>query len=439
QKASPLQVMYTYNTLGLITAVGTPEAPDLFATYTYNPQGSIEKEILNSQGDRPFPFEYTYNPCAWITGIGSSGTPFEQRLTFAPDAEHHNGHYDGNIGSTSVRYHGHEAPDGYEVVYTYDSQASLTSTTLAQKPEWNEGAPVRYDPNGNIQFLQRGDLSFTYHYTPGTNQLGSVTTSGGNADRNGGASTNLQYDANGNVISSSAKNLSLSYDPFTQMSTQILVGESTSVTFAYGGRNQRVLKTVVSNGQPSSDENHARHTLYLHGVSPMPLCERRSENGSRATGTVYIYGPRGLIALQADSLYFVARDHEGSTRMLCDAQHNVVATYDYYAFGALARVSGTHPDLLSYLYTGQEYDRETGLYNYISRFYDPNLGRFYQTDSQGQFASPYVYAGNNPIALTDPTGALSVWGWIGVAVLGVALVTIALSLVGGGLTLDAGI
>ena len=56
--------------------------------------------------------------------------------------------------------------------------------------------------------------------------------------------------------------------------------------------------------------------------------------------------------------------------------------------------------------TGQEFDTELGLYNYRARFYDPRLGRFYATDPAGQFASPYLYAGNNPINMVDPDGEL---------------------------------
>ena len=36
--------------------------------------------------------------------------------------------------------------------------------------------------------------------------------------------------------------------------------------------------------------------------------------------------------------------------------------------------------------------------------YDPRLGRFYATDPKAQFASPYLYTGNNPINLVDPDG-----------------------------------
>ena len=58
----------------------------------------------------------------------------------------------------------------------------------------------------------------------------------------------------------------------------------------------------------------------------------------------------------------------------------------------------------AYRYTGREYDDETGLHNFRARLYDSTLMRFFQVDPAEQFASPYVYCGNNPIGLVDPDG-----------------------------------
>uniref|UniRef100_A0A914DJS4 RHS repeat-associated core domain-containing protein n=1 Tax=Acrobeloides nanus TaxID=290746 RepID=A0A914DJS4_9BILA len=60
-----------------------------------------------------------------------------------------------------------------------------------------------------------------------------------------------------------------------------------------------------------------------------------------------------------------------------------------------------------YRYTGQEWDEETGLYNYHARLYDLNIGRFYQLDPKAQYFSPYKYAGNSPVSLVDPDGEIA--------------------------------
>lgn len=59
-----------------------------------------------------------------------------------------------------------------------------------------------------------------------------------------------------------------------------------------------------------------------------------------------------------------------------------------------------------YLYTGRDYDPETGLRYYRARYYDPTEGRFLSEDAL-RFASDsnfYRYANNSPTVLEDPFG-----------------------------------
>ena len=61
-------------------------------------------------------------------------------------------------------------------------------------------------------------------------------------------------------------------------------------------------------------------------------------------------------------------------------------------------------------YTGQVYDKETGLYYYNARFYDPEDGRFLTQDTyRGENMEPdtlhlYAYCANNPVNYVDPSG-----------------------------------
>lgn len=59
-----------------------------------------------------------------------------------------------------------------------------------------------------------------------------------------------------------------------------------------------------------------------------------------------------------------------------------------------------------YGYQGQfsEQDLETGWNHFELREYDPVIGRWLVPDPYGEFWSPYVAMGNDPINLTDPTG-----------------------------------
>lgn len=63
-----------------------------------------------------------------------------------------------------------------------------------------------------------------------------------------------------------------------------------------------------------------------------------------------------------------------------------------------------------YGYQGKyaEKDDETGWNHFELREYDPVIGRWYQVDPKGEFHSPYVAMGNNPINNLDPDGGSTV-------------------------------
>jgi len=72
----------------------------------------------------------------------------------------------------------------------------------------------------------------------------------------------------------------------------------------------------------------------------------------------------------------------------------------------------------TYRFTSKEFDRETGLYYYGARYYEPKLSRWMSADPAGfELINPnrddysliealnwYSYVGNNPVKYVDPTG-----------------------------------
>ena len=62
-----------------------------------------------------------------------------------------------------------------------------------------------------------------------------------------------------------------------------------------------------------------------------------------------------------------------------------------------------------YGYQGQfaEKDAETGFESFELRLYNDRIGRWTSSDPEGQFSSPYVGMGNNPVSGVDPNGGFA--------------------------------
>jgi len=82
-----------------------------------------------------------------------------------------------------------------------------------------------------------------------------------------------------------------------------------------------------------------------------------------------------------------------------------VQAYLYDSYGQIKTEVGLVAN--PYTYTGREFDEESGLLYYRSRYYDPRIGRFSSEDPVGFLSGDvnfYSYVFNNPVNLVDPSG-----------------------------------
>jgi RHS repeat-associated protein len=84
----------------------------------------------------------------------------------------------------------------------------------------------------------------------------------------------------------------------------------------------------------------------------------------------------------------------------------IVAGSDFYPFGLEMADRHLTREKYRYGYQGKyaERDDETGWEHFELREYDPVIGRWTAMYPYGQFYSPYVGMGNNPVSGTDPDG-----------------------------------
>jgi len=206
------------------------------------------------------------------------------------------------------------------------------------------------------------------------------------------------YDANGNMTSgpdltdpAQVRTRTITYNG-DNMPAQITVDGNT-VDFVYDGSGVRAKKTV----------NQTNATYYIG-----KYYEKR--NG---VVTKYVFAGNTRIAkIKGTDVFYFHKDHLGSSTLLTNASGTVVETTEYMPFGGDKTRSGALE--ANYKYTDQEYDLETGLYNYRARLYDPIIATFITPDSivphpsDPQMLNRYAYCRNNPIKYVDPTGRVLV-------------------------------
>ncbi len=109
---------------------------------------------------------------------------------------------------------------------------------------------------------------------------------------------------------------------------------------------------------------------------------------------------------------------QGDITRIEDVNGNVLATYEYDAWGKLISSSGSLATINPLRYRGYYYDTETELYYLSSRYYDPKVSRFINADSTDAVLSAnglydqnlFAYCDNNPVMRTDMGG--EIWNLI---------------------------
>ncbi len=185
---------------------------------------------------------------------------------------------------------------------------------------------------------------------------------------------------------------------------------SQTLSYTYDGFDRRITRTVDSDGAGSgtpTTESFIYHgddvlldfvdgdlaARYLHGPAVDQILAREEFDTTTNTG-------------QVDEVYWHLHDQLGSTREIADATGTITNQITLDAFGNL--LDQTNPAATTrYLFTGREYDEDTGYYYHRARHYDPTIGRFLTEDPIGFTAGDanlYRYVGNTPTTFRDPDG-----------------------------------
>ena len=105
--------------------------------------------------------------------------------------------------------------------------------------------------------------------------------------------------------------------------------------------------------------------------------------------------------------FFYHPDHLGSSSFITNLEGEVVQHIEYVLFGEVFIEERNSVWNTPYLFNAKEFDEETGMYYYGARYYEPRLSLWMSTDPMEEKYpdySTYIYAAQNPIAYSDPTG-----------------------------------
>ena len=267
--------------------------------------------------------------------------------------------------------------------YGYDLLDRLTSAV-----QTNFSYGFTYDANGN-RLTQTGTYPWTLIPSSTSNRL--VSTSGG------GVRT-YSYDAAGNVLTDTAH--TFTYNNRGRMKT----GKTTSTTTTYvlNALGQRIKKSGGVAGT----------VLYMFDEAGHLLGEY-SSTGALVQETVWL-GDMPVATLRPNGsaiiIYYVHADHLNTPKLVTRPSDNKQAwRWDQDPFG-VASPAQNPQGLGTFVYNlrnpGQYFDTETGtFYNYF-RNYDPQVGRYVESDPIGMEAgtNTFAYVNSGPIGDSDPFG-----------------------------------
>lgn len=204
--------------------------------------------------------------------------------------------------------------------------------------------------------------------------------------------------------------------PVVDASTELLVfgGEAVSVSLNAVDNDGDALSYTWTQTGGEAVTLQSTDTDTLAFTAPTP--SKNTVFGFKLTVTDnnYVVERTVTIAVKgfdtASGTYYYHNDHLGTPQVMTDSAATVVWEASYSPFGEVDLLVNQITNNLRF--AGQYYDQETGHhYNYF-RDYDPELGRYIQSDPIGLAGgiNTYAYGMGNPVKYTDPYG-LYVFGY----------------------------
>ncbi|WP_270563050.1 DNRLRE domain-containing protein [Clostridium beijerinckii] len=330
--------------------------------------------------------------------------------------------------------------------------AGSTTTKISSIDNNGKGIAYTYDPNGNIESITENNKKIAYTY----NEANELTREDNQVLNKTIA---YDYDAGGNFKTK------IEY-PYTPDKTIPLPAPTNTVSYTYGDANWKDKLTNFNGkaitydaiGNPLTYDGYTYSWEWGRRLASMTgngktISYKYNDSGIRTQKTVnnittsyhlvgdkvtyedngtdkiyYTYDSSdNLVSINLNGVeYFYIRNAQNDIIGLFDKDGTQVASYSYDSWGKLISIKdGSGVDITNdtgsvgyknpYRYRGYRYDTETGLYYLQSRYYNPEWGRFINSDaaigSVGELLSHnlFAYCINNPVNMLDGDGNWPSW------------------------------
>jgi large repetitive protein len=347
---------YHYSANGLLIQTDLPNSTTESRSYSLNGQ-LMQLQVVDAQGSILSQIEYEYDAAGNRTTLrkgnqenryfydASNRLVSEQHFELGAIHREISYSYDA-VGNRLQRVDSAEGT----TLYTYDLLHQLTD-----EQNDDQSTQKTYDGAGRLVMERQGPDQYTQYHWNSRSQLARVTRI------NGVHSTSRDYV----------------YDP---------AGELFAVVD--GSDERRYLVDV-----------NRTHAEVLEEYSPGGILIARQ-----------VYGRQRIAETNSQGTFFYLTDAIGSVIGLAGTNGEPISRYDYDAFGGVIASEGIQLDSGN-LFAGERRDSISGLDHLRLRHYDSRTGRFVSRDpvigipELGQSYNPYSYAFNDPVNLTDPSGA----------------------------------
>ncbi|CAL2090866.1 DUF6443 domain-containing protein [Tenacibaculum sp. 190524A02b] len=414
---------------------------ELVTRIQYDALGNIEEKSVGgalANANALQNVNYKYNIRGWLKEVNKvdalENDLFAFKLNYNEQTEGNvtdgKALFNGNISQAIWRSKHDNFKQSY--AYRYDALNQLTDANylsgdgLFRRSDGKlELHNLRYDQNGNILGLTRVNHGYgnpadpnsktqdilTYNYASNSsNQLTSITDTGDKTEGfiDGNTSgDDYAYDDNGNLTKDLNKGISLIEYNHLDLVKKVHLTNGKSILFTYDASGRKLAKTFVNDGTTNTT-TYLGSFQYQNGqLQFFPTAEGYAY---RDTNNTYKYSY--IYADQLGNNRVSYSDTDGNGEI---SNSELLSNTNYYPMGGIhfgafnAGIASSY----NYKFQGKEmqYDGNIQLYDFGSRMYDPTVGRWFGTDPQNQFHSPYVAMGNSYIISIDPDGE-----WVHIAI-----------------------